>query len=82
MCKSELDREAEEYCRKLAEYDDFEYTMDSLSSTSKTKGKTKGSVKVRTELCWGTGCREAVRGTTCPALPSVVHTVDQQDNKP
>lgn len=46
MRKSELDREAEEYCRKLAEYDDFEYTMDSLSSTSKTKGKTKDSVKV------------------------------------
>lgn len=62
MRKSQLDREAEEHCRKLLEYDDFEYTMDSLNSTSKTKEKTKASVKVRTELCWGTGCREVVRG--------------------
>ncbi|XP_031199862.1 deleted in lung and esophageal cancer protein 1 isoform X2 [Mastomys coucha] len=46
--KSQLDREAEEHCRKLLEYDDFEYTMDSLNSTSKTKEKTKASVKAKT----------------------------------
>ncbi|XP_052042966.1 deleted in lung and esophageal cancer protein 1 [Apodemus sylvaticus] len=45
MRRSELDRKAEERCRKLSEYDDFEYTMDSLSSTSKTKEKAKVSVK-------------------------------------
>lgn len=62
MRKSELDRKAEERCRKLGDYDDFEYTMDSWSSTSKTKEKAKVAVKVRAELCWGTGCRDAVRG--------------------
>ncbi|XP_076773714.1 deleted in lung and esophageal cancer protein 1 isoform X1 [Arvicanthis niloticus] len=48
MRKSELDRKAEERCKKLGDYDDFEYTMDSWSSTSKTKEKAKVAVKATT----------------------------------
>lgn len=63
MRKSELEKKAEERCRKLAAYDDLEYTVDSWSSTSKTKEKAKVTLKVRTELGRDTGCREAARGS-------------------
>uniref|UniRef100_A0ABK0LUT3 DLEC1 cilia and flagella associated protein n=1 Tax=Rattus norvegicus TaxID=10116 RepID=A0ABK0LUT3_RAT len=43
--KSDLERKAEEHCRKLVEFDDLEYTTDSLRSVSKTKGKTKVTIK-------------------------------------
>lgn len=62
MHKSDLEKKAEEHCRKPVEFDDLEYTTDSLRSASKTKGKTKVTIKVRTEVCGGTGCRETVRG--------------------
>lgn len=76
MRKSELDRKAEERCRKLAEYDDFEYTVDSWSSTSKTKEKAKVTAKVRAELYW---CRDVVRELT--QMNTAVHAVDQEGSK-
>ncbi|CAO2633252.1 Deleted in lung and esophageal cancer protein 1 homolog [Lemmus lemmus] len=45
MLKAKPDRKAEESCRKLVEFDEFEYTTDSLTSTSKAKQRPKDTVK-------------------------------------
>uniref|UniRef100_A0A8C2MWT3 Deleted in lung and esophageal cancer 1 n=1 Tax=Cricetulus griseus TaxID=10029 RepID=A0A8C2MWT3_CRIGR len=45
MLKAKLDKEAEESYRKPVDFDEFEYTTDSLTSTFKARQKTKDTVK-------------------------------------
>ncbi|XP_041533320.1 deleted in lung and esophageal cancer protein 1 [Microtus oregoni] len=45
MLKAKPDRKAEESCRKLVEFDEFEYTTDSLTSVSKARQRPKDTVK-------------------------------------
>lgn len=49
MLKTKPDRKAEESCRKLVEFNEFEYTTDSLTSASKARQRPKDTVKVRPE---------------------------------
>lgn len=62
MLKAKPDRKAEESCRKLVEFDEFEYTTDSFTSVSKARQRPKDTVKVRPDgvglLCRTAGCRE------------------------
>ncbi|KAL1782479.1 deleted in lung and esophageal cancer protein 1 [Sigmodon hispidus] len=44
MLKAQLDRKAEESCETPVEFDELEYTTDSLASTYKAKPKTKDIV--------------------------------------
>ncbi|MEJ1285902.1 deleted in lung and esophageal cancer 1 [Cricetulus griseus] len=46
MLKAKLDKEAEESYRKPVDFDEFEYTTDSLTSTFKARQKTKDTVKM------------------------------------
>lgn len=62
MLKAKLDKEAEESYRKPVDFDEFEYTTDSLTSTFKARQKTKDTVKVRPDYVWDRGCREVVKG--------------------
>ncbi|XP_040595698.1 deleted in lung and esophageal cancer protein 1 [Mesocricetus auratus] len=45
MLKAKLDKEAEESCKKPVDFDEFEHTTDSLTSTFKAIQKTKDTVK-------------------------------------
>lgn len=60
--KAKLNRVAEQCCRELVPFDEFEYTMDSVTSISKPRQRTEDTVKVGTELHWDLGCREGVGG--------------------
>lgn len=49
MLKTKSDKKAEESCRNLVEFDEFEYTTDSSTSVSKARQRPKDTVKVRPE---------------------------------
>nr|XP_048279441.1 deleted in lung and esophageal cancer protein 1 isoform X1 [Myodes glareolus] len=45
MLKTKSDKKAEESCRNLVEFDEFEYTTDSSTSASKARQRPKDTVK-------------------------------------
>lgn len=64
MLKAQRNRLAEESCRKPVNFDEFEHTTDSWTSTYKARQRAKVTVKVRSEFRWDSGCREVGRGNS------------------